>query len=115
MFSKFNLRRLATTFLLSITLFFGIIINHSDAIAAEAITRDLTNLNTADVVSDREYERSKAERQQEQARKSAMATPNQDNESISEKLNLNEGLPRSTEKFIDQITGDEPIDNETRP
>ena len=33
--------------------------------------------------------------------------------SSSEKLNLNEALPRSTEKSIEQI--DELIDNQTRP
>ena len=116
LFSKMNLRRIATIFLASVTLFFGtILVNNSSAIAAEAITRDATNLNTVDVVSDEEYEMDKARRQQEQAMRSKMATPNQDDESIVEKLNLDEALPRSTKKFAEQITGDEPINNETRP
>ena len=115
LFSKINLRRVATIFLASVTLFFGtILVNNSSAIA-ESITRDATNLNSVDVVSDEEYEMDKVKRQQEQAMRSKMATPDKDDESIVEKLNLNEGLPRSTKKFGEQITGDEPINNETRP
>ena len=115
-FSKINLRHVAIIFLASVSLFFGTILtNNSSAIAAEAITRDATNLNTVDVVSDQEYEMDKASRQQKQAMRSQMATPEEDNEGIVDKLNLDEDLPRSTEKFIDQVTGDEPINNETRP
>ena len=115
-FSKINLRRAATIFLASATLFFGsFLVNNNSALAAEAITRDATNLNSVDVVSDEEYEMDKVSRQQKQAMRSKMATPDQENKGIVEKLNLDEGLPRSTEKFIDQITGDEPINNETRP
>ena len=116
LFSKINLRRIATIFLASVTLFFStILVNNSSAIAADAITRDATNLNSVDVVSDQEYEMDKAQRQQEQAMRSKMATPDKDDEGIVEKLNLDEGLPRSTEKFVEQIKGDEPINNETRP
>lgn len=115
-FSKINLRRIATVFLASVTLFFGVtLLGSNSAMAAKAITRDATNLNTVDAIDDDAYEAMKVDRQQEQARRSAMATPNKEGESITEKLNLDEGLPRSTEKFIDQVTGDEPIDNETRP
>lgn len=114
-FFKINLRQITTVFLLSAALFFGVAFGNMSAVAAESITRDVSNLNTGDVVSDQEYEMDKASRQQEQAMRSAMATPEQENESISEKLNLDEALPRSTKKFIDQIKGDEPIDNETHP
>ena len=117
---QINLRRLASVFLLSVALFFSsTLIGNTNAIAAEAITRDATNLNTTDVVSDREYEQKKAERQQEQAMRSqraeAQAEYEAENESVAEKLNLDEALPRSTKKFVEQITGDEPINNETRP
>jgi hypothetical protein len=112
---KINLRRTIAV-LASVILFFGVtFISHQDAIAAEAITSDVTNLNTTDVVSDAEYEADKVSRQREQAMRSKMATPDQDNEGIVDKLNLDETLPRSTKKFGEQITGDEPINNETRP
>ena len=118
--SQVNLRRIATVFLVSITLFFSVtIIGNNNAIAAEAITRDMTNLSLDAPVGDDAYKAMKAGRQQEQARRSqkaeAQAEAKVENESIAEKLNLDEALPRSTEKFIDQITGDEPINNETRP
>ena len=117
---KINLRRTAAVFLVSITLFFSVaIIGNNNALAADSITKDVTNLNSVDAVSDREYELDKANRQQEQAMRSQQAESNAkfeaENKSISEKLNLNEALPRSTKKFIDQVAGDEPINNETRP
>ena len=121
--TKIDIRRVASILFLSAMLFFGSTLigntNHTNAIAASAITRDATNLNTTDVVSDREYEQKKAERQQEQAMRSqraeAQAEYEAENESVAEKLNLDEALPRSTKKFVEQITGDEPINNETRP
>lgn len=120
---KINLRRLATVFLASITLFLGVLgvalVNNTSAIAAESITRDVSDLNSVDIVSDAEYEADKAKRQQKQAMRSQQAETQADfeaeNETISEKLNLDEALPRSTKKFFEQIAGDEPIDNETRP
>ena len=117
MFSTFkiNLRRIGL-FLASIAFCFGFtFIGHTSAIAAEAVTSDVTNLNSVDVVNDAEYEADKVNRQREQAMRSKMATPNQDNEGIVDKLNLDETLPRSTKKLGEQITGDEPINNETRP
>ena len=121
--TKIDIRRVASILFLSAMLFFGSTLigntNHTNAIAASAITRDATNLNTTDVVSDREYEQKKAERQQEQAMRSqraeAQAEYEAENESVAEKLNLDEALPRSTKKFIDHVTEDEPINNETRP
>ena len=119
-FSQINIRRIATVFLVSITLFLSAALSTNyTAIAAEAITRDATNLNSVDVVSDAEYEQDKANRQQRQAMRSQQAEANAEleaeNETIVEKLNLDEALPRSTKKFIEQVTGDEPINNETRP
>jgi hypothetical protein len=112
---KINLRQIATV-AASVILFLGVVFSgNSPLLAAEAITSDVTNLNSVDVVSDTEYEAAKASRQQKQARRSQMATPNQDNEGVVEKLNLNEDLPRSTKKAGEQITGDEPINNRTRP
>ena len=111
---KINLRR-TITFLASVVLFFSVFVSSNDAIAAEAITSDVTNLNTTDVVSDAEYETAKVSRQREQAMRSEMATPDQENEGIVDKLNLDEALPRSTKKFGEQLQGDEPINNETRP
>ena len=112
---KINLRRTITV-LASVVLFFSVTFLYtSNAIAAEAITSDVTNLNTVDVVDDAEYEADKVNRQREQAMRSKMATPDQENEGIVDKLNLDEALPRSTKKFGEQVTGDEPINNETRP
>lgn len=111
---KINLRRTLTV-LASVILFFNVILVTSNAIAAEAITSDVTNLNNTDVISDAEYEADKVSRQREQAMRSEMATPDKDKEGIVDKLNLDEALPRSTKKFAEQITGDEPINNETRP
>ncbi|MBE9043983.1 hypothetical protein IQ255_06120 [Pleurocapsales cyanobacterium LEGE 10410] len=114
-FFKINLRRIITV-LASITLFFGVVLfGHSNVLAAEAITSDVTNLNSTDVVDDAQYEADKISRQQRQAMRSQMAEPDTENESIGEKLNLDEALPRSTKKFVEQVTGDEPINNETRP
>ena len=115
-FTKINIRRIVSVFFLSAALFFNIaLIGNQNAIAAEAITRDSTNLTSDAPLKDGAYEAMKAGRQQEQARRSEMATPDRENEGIVEKLNLDESLPRSTEKLIDQVTGDEPINNETRP
>ena len=111
---KINLRH-AFTVLASVMLFLGITFFGHNAIAAEAITSDVTNLNTVDVTSDAEYEADKVSRQQRQAMRSQMATPDKDNEGVVDKLNLNEDLPRSTKKFGEQVVGDEPINNETRP
>ena len=118
--SKINLRRIAAVFLVSITLFFSVaVIGNNNALAADSITQDVTNLNSVDAVSDREVELDKANRQQKQAMRSQQAESNAkfeaENKSISEKLNLGEALPRSTKKLIEQVKGDEPIDNETRP
>ena len=118
MFSLFriNLRQIVTVFL-SVTLFIGTAFNLGNiapAIAAEAITSDVTNLNSADEVevSDAEYEADKISRQRRQAMRSQAEaeaqTKDTENESIAEKLNLDEALPRSTKKFVEQITGDEP-------
>ena len=112
---KINLRRTITISLASIALVCGLFIGNTSAMAADAITQDVTNLNSVDAVSDAEYEADKASRQQRQAMRSRMATPNQNDEGIVEKLNLDEALPRSTKKFGEQVTGDEPINNETRP
>ena len=111
---KINLRRTITV-LASVILFFSVFLGTSNAIAAEAITSDVTNLNNTDVVDDAEYESAKVSRQREQAMRSEMATPDQENEGIVDKLNLDEALPRSTKKFGEQLKGDEPINNETRP
>lgn len=115
MLFKINLRRIATVFA-SITLFLSVaLIGNIPAIAAEAITSDVTNLNSVDTVSEAEYEADKVSRQQRQAMRSQMATPNQDDEGVVDKLNLDEALPRSTKKLGEQIKGNEPINNETRP
>ncbi|HEY9768160.1 MAG TPA: hypothetical protein V6C71_06565 [Coleofasciculaceae cyanobacterium] len=115
-FFSLDLRRILTIFLVSITLCFGIAFSgNTSAMAAEAVTRDATNLNSVDVVSDAQYEADKLRRQEEQAMRSKMAEPDQEKESVVEKLNLKEALPRSTKKFVEQIKGDEPINNETHP
>ena len=119
MFSVFkhDLRKIATVFLISITLFLGAAFNigNTSPAIADSITRDVTNAEMGGSVNDAEYEVAKANRRQEQAMRSELAEQNKDNETIGEKLNLDEVLPRSTKKFTEQIKGNEPIDNETRP
>lgn len=116
-FFKTQIRRITTVFLISIALFVGMAFefgNTSMAIA-DAITRDVTNAKQEAPISDAAYEAEKVGRQQKQAERSELANQYNDDKSISEKLNLDEALPRSTKKFVEQITGDEPINNETRP
>ena len=93
MFSIFqiNLRRIATVFLISITLFLGLAFNIGNNLAlADAITRDVTNVEEQNAISEPEYESAKMNRQQKQAMRSQQATPNQNNETVKEKLNLDE-------------------------
>lgn len=106
-FSKINIFRITSVFLLSFTLFFGSVsMGNLNAVAAEAITRDVTNAMSDAPLKDEAYDAMKAGRQNEQARRSEMATPDKEGEGIVEKLNLNEDLPPSTEEFIDGITGE---------
>lgn len=114
MFSLFttNLRRLVTVFLISMALFLGMAFDLStiSPAIADTITRDLTNASPDVSISNAEYEDAKVSRQQKQALRSeqaeARAELNNDNETIGEKLNLDEALPSSTKKFIEQIKGD---------
>ena len=116
MFSLQNLRRMVTVCLVSVTFFIGIGLNPGNTTAiADSITRDSVDFSSDTPVSDAQYEADKVSRQQRQAMRSELADQDNENKSISDKLNLDEALPRSTKKFGEQITGDEPINNETRP
>ena len=90
------LRHFATISLIAVTLFFGTSfnLNLTPTARAESITRDVTNLNSVDEVSDRDYEMAKANRQREQAIRSeqaeAAAEAEAKDESIAEKLNLDQ-------------------------
>lgn len=94
--SLFNVRHIVSTFLLSVVLFFGVaIINHSPAIA-DSITRDITNAEMEEQMSDAEYESAKASRQKEQAMRSEKAKAQAElsgDETIEDRLNLDEILP----------------------
>ncbi len=113
MLSNFRvyLHRIVSTLLISTVLFFGVgtLVNSPMAIA-DSITRDVTNADMDNSVSDAEYESAKVNRQRKQAMRSmdaeAKAERINENETIGEKLNLDEALPKSTEKFIDRITDD---------
>ena len=90
------LRYIATVSLIVVTLFFGTSfdLNLTPAARAESITRDVTNLNSVDETSDRDYEMAKANRQREQAIRSERAETAAEaetrSESIAEKLNLDQ-------------------------
>ena len=100
------LRRLVSICLISITLFFATSfnLNLTQSASAESITRDVTNLNTVDEISDAEYESDKMNRQQKQAMRSQQAEDAAErekaSESISEKLNLDE--------IVETVAGDRP-------
>lgn len=97
------------TLLITTILLVGIstLINSQSAIA-ETITRDITNAPLEAPIGDRAYEAMKVGRQQKQAMRSqkakAKAERISDNETVGEKLNLNEDLPESTQRFFDKIT-----------
>ena len=108
MFSLINLRRILSAFLVTVTLFLGsVVINQPNAIA-DSITRDVTNAEMEEEISDAEYQSAKAARQQEQAMRSQRAeamAEQEDKDTISEKLNLDEILPDRVEKAGERITG----------
>ena len=111
MFSVFkvSLRRVVSILLITIVLFFGVgtSIDLQNAIAASS-TRDVTNANMEDSVSNTEYESAKARRQRKQALRSMAAKTKgkraKQNETAGEKLNLDEDIPKSTQTFFDRIT-----------
>ena len=100
------LRHFATASLIAIALFFGTSLNLNVASVAhaESITRDVTNLNTVDETSDAEYEAAKMNRQRQQAMRSERAEQAAEtemkNESLTEKLNLDE--------IVETVAGDRP-------
>ena len=98
-----TLRRFITFSLICLT-FFATAFNFSQNALADAITRDATNLNTTEQVSDSEYESAKAERQRKQAMRSERAEEAAErekaSETISEKLNLDE--------IVETVAGDRP-------
>lgn len=103
--------RIISTLLISTVLFFGIgTLIYSPVAIADSITRDVTNADMDNPVSDAEYESAKVSRQRKQAMRSmdaeAKAERISENETIGEKLNLDEAVPESTKEFIDQITDD---------
>ena len=126
MFSAFrvSLRRVLSVLLLTTILFFGIgtsvnsqpnsqpfpalrltAFRSQNAIAASS-TRDVTVANMEDSVSNSEYESAKARRQRKQAQRSiaAKTKKNRNSKTIDQKLNLDEEVPESTQRVIDQIT-----------
>ena len=113
MLSSFRvyLHRTVSTLLISTILFFGIgtLINSQNAIAASG-SRDVINANMEDSLGKTEYESAKANRQRKQAMRSMEAEAKAeriiDNETIGEKLNLDEDLPESTQRFFDKVTDD---------
>lgn len=117
-FLKSNLRRMAIACLVAIVLFSGSALgigNNNLALAAETLKRDTVDLPNEESINNAEYESAKAKRRAMQAQMSQQAEDNDRGESATEKLNLNESTPRTTKKFFEQVEGDEPINNETRP
>ena len=97
---RVSLRRLLSTLLITTILFFsiGILINNQSAIAASS-TRDVTNANMEDSVSDSEYESAKARRQRKQAQRSMAAQTKAKRAKQNEKS-------KSTQSLLDRITDD---------
>ena len=98
-----RLHRIVTVCLLSMIVFFGMSFNVDDAsmAMADSITRDMTNLPLDAPVAEEAYEEMKIGRQQKQAMRSEKAeeTAEQklENETLTEKLNLDEISDRLSE------------------
>ena len=107
MFSLINLRRVFSAFLVTVVLFLGSVVISQPSAIADSITRDVTNAEMEENISDAEYQSAKANRQREQAMRSqqAEAMAEQDNDTISEKLNLDEIVPDRVEKIGEKVTG----------
>ncbi|MGV2827519.1 hypothetical protein [Myxosarcina sp. GI1(2024)] len=117
-FLKSNLRRIAIACLLGFALLVSSALTpgNFNRARAEVLKRDAVNLPREESADRKaEYEAAKANRRAMQAQMSQEAEKNDDSESVSEKLNLNEPVPQSTKKFFKQIEREEPIENETRP
>lgn len=117
-FLKSNFRRIAIACLLATALLMSSALTAGNFNRADAdvLKRDAVDLPRQESAGrEAEYEAAKANRRAMQAQMSQQAEENDDSESVSEKLNLNEPVPQSTKKFFKQIEREEPIENETRP
>ncbi|BAU67201.1 hypothetical protein STA3757_46110 [Stanieria sp. NIES-3757] len=97
--SKINFRRIIVLFLVQITLFLGLALgsgNNNQAFA-EVINRKADTGQVDDLMDEAQYESAKASRREEQAKRSEQASQkaDADNETIAEKLNLEELNPEN--------------------
>ena len=100
--SKTGLRRFFAIGLISITLFFGSAWGFSsDRALAEVLKRDAVGISEDKIASDTEYESAKIGRNQKQAERSKQAEEDLNDESVSDKLNLDEILPPAVEDALD--------------
>jgi hypothetical protein len=111
--SKIGFRRILVIFLVQVTLFFGLAFGSGNSDRALA-----TVLNPVEVekpVDDATYKDLKAKRREAQAERSELASQDNNDENLQEKLNLEEPVPDSTKTFFKQIKGEEPIIDKTEP
>ncbi|AFZ36882.1 hypothetical protein Sta7437_3376 [Stanieria cyanosphaera PCC 7437] len=95
--SKINFRRILVVFLVQITLFLGLALgsgNNNQAFA-EVINRKAAEAQVNDQIDEAQYESAKASRREEQAKRSEQAAQDTENETIAEKLNLEELNPEN--------------------
>lgn len=102
-----SLFKIVLVVLLGITLTFGFSTNKANAAVTAESAYQKTDTNAV-------TNRDKADKYMEPGMK-VKESIDKTEDSVVDKLNLDEGLPRSTKKFIRQIQGKEPIENETRP
>lgn len=118
--TKINWRRILGVCLVQVILFFGL--NFGNGINNQALAQSVnaeTIATPSGLLDESQIEAAKEKRRENQAQRSEEAAAKRSRKlakgNVADKLNLNESLPKSTEKFIDQVQGKEGINNETHP
>ena len=106
---QISLRRLVSTLLIATVLFIGVgTLIDSPVASAYSITKDVSTTDPEGSLNENDYESAKANRQRKQAMRSieaeAEAEKIAENETIGEKLNLDEIRSDSSQKFDEGIT-----------
>ncbi|WP_013324843.1 hypothetical protein [Gloeothece verrucosa] len=118
--SKINWRRILVVFLVQVAVLLGLNFGIgypnqalAQSVNAESVATPSGLLDEAEVEAAKEKRReAQAQRSEEAAKKRTRKYAKGD---LKDKLNLDEPLPKSTQKFIKQIQGEEDINNQTHP
>jgi hypothetical protein len=97
--SKINFRQILVVFLVQITFFLGLALgsgNNTQAIA-EVINRKSADFQSEQTMDDVDYESAKEKRRELQAERSKQASSDTNDETIQEKLNLDELVSSSSD------------------